>query len=246
MHEGHDHNHSHGHDHSHDHAAHTHPHEHEHTHAHKHDNEHSHAHEHTCDCGHDHMEAHEHKHDESHEHTHAETCDCGHDHGTHAHGAHGHAHNHGHKHKHTADCDCGHDHSHSAHDHAHDAEISELESIEPGVVAVTVHEHDDAIVASGALIVYSDEPHEMRHAVADEVEFIASEIGRCGGIVGHIKASFVATSYDMLSVTEAGASISLKRAPELELKIGIAAIAFGVPPEFVQNLVRESLESLVS
>jgi hypothetical protein len=159
------------------------------------------------------------------------------EHEGHSHEGHDHS---GHDHSHE-----GHSHEYHDHDHAHDAEIDALEAIAPGIVAVTVHEHDGAIVASGALIVYSDEPHEMRHALADELEFIAAEIGRCGGTVGHVKASFVATSYDMLSVTEAGGEVELKRAPELELKIGFAAIAFDVPEDFIKNLVGESLQNLL-
>ena len=252
-HEHHDHNHDHdhGHSHAHDHAhghshehEHSHPHgDHEHSHSHPHDHEHSHGHahdhgDHDHGNSHDHHHSdnahahagnaqHNHTHDAVHSHAHDEDgeCDCGHDHG----------------HTHDDDCDCGHDHSH---DHAHEAEISALESIEPGVVAVTVHEHDGAIVASGALIVYTSAPHELRHEVADAVEAIAAQVGQLDGIVGHVKASFVATSYDMLSVTEAGGEVDLKRAPELEVKIGLTAIAFKVPMMTMRELVADALKSL--
>lgn len=251
-HEHHDHSHDHGHSHSHDHE-HTHPHgDHEHAHSHPHDHEHTHGHEHDHGdhdhgehAGHDHHHGdhthahegsaeHNHSHDDNHSHAHAhdEDCDCGHDHGEDCDC----------DHEHGEDCDCGHDHG--EHDHAHEAEISALESIEPGVVAVTVHTHDGAVVASGALIVYSSAPHELRHEVADAVEAIAAQVGHLGGVVGHVKASFVATSYDMLSVTEAGGEVDLKRAPDLEVKIGITAIAFNVPMMTMRELVAESLKAL--
>ena len=246
-HQDHDHGHSHSHDHEHSHPhgdhehAHSHPHDHEHSHGHVHDhgdhdhgNSHDHHHNNHDHLGHDH--AHEghatHDHDHAgHSHSHDDDCDCGHDDDCDC--------------GHDDDCDCGHDHSHGSHDHAHEAEISALESIEPGVVAVTVHEHDGAIVASGALIVYTAAPHELRHDVADAVEAIAAQVGQLNGVVGHIKASFVATSYDMLSVTEAGGEVDLKRAPELEVKIGLTAIAFKVPMMTMRELVADALKTLV-
>jgi|GEM_PF-2420641 len=255
MHDGHN-NHSHDHDHNHSHE-HTHngeSHSHDHSHAHSHEHSHD-THSHDCDCGHDHGHSHNHDHnsselhqnnDHDHTHSHDENCSCGHEH-NHNH-SHNRDHNHGYNHKYSHDeaCDCGHDHSHEhSHDHQHDAELRDLESIAAGTIAVAVHEHEGAIVASGALIINTSHPQEFRHEVADEVERIAAEIGRGGGIVGHVKASFVATSFDMLSVTEAGAQVTLKRAPELEIKIGLTAIAFHLTDKAMESLVRQSLENLL-
>ncbi|MDR1329658.1 MAG: hypothetical protein LBK23_08670 [Oscillospiraceae bacterium] len=184
-----------------------------------------HDHEHTHDHDHDHHDHHDHGHDHTHGHSHDHSD--GHDH------THGHTHEHNHDHEHDRE-----------HQHEHDA-IDELEAIAPGVAAVASGEHDGAIIISGALKISTEDPRYARHYVADCLERIAAEVDAAGGVVGHIKASFVATSADILSVTQPGESVRLARAPETEVKIGVAAIVFEIDADFVKSLVLEALEGLI-
>ncbi|MDR0862830.1 MAG: hypothetical protein LBN30_08690 [Oscillospiraceae bacterium] len=166
----------------------------------------------------------------------------------HDHDEHEHTHDHDeHEHHHHHDHD-GHEHDHDHDEHEHeliDGGVDELETVEPGVVAVTVTLHEDAIIVSGALVVYSEHPFDTRHLIADKLEEIADEVGEAGGVVGHVKASFVATSVDMLSVTAPKEAVQIKRSPELEIKIGVAAIVFSVEPAFAEGLVRDALTDIL-
>ncbi|MDR2421158.1 MAG: hypothetical protein LBD49_03515 [Oscillospiraceae bacterium] len=156
-----------------------------------------------------------------------------------------HDHSHGHEHHGHGQHEHEHEHEHHDHDHDHDDVLRELESAEPGVPAVAAGEHDGAVIISGALKIRAEDPRSARHRTADGLERIAAEVDAAGGVVGHIKASFVATSYDMLSVTEAGKGVRLARSPETEVKIGVAAIVFKADAEFVKSLVLEALQGVI-
>lgn len=154
----------------------------------------------------------------THDHIHNEGCSCGHDHA--------------HEYEHDASCSCGHDHSACGGCGMEEA---------PGIVHVEHHIHDDARVISGRLTVYGTyDP--VKKAVASALERIAKEVQASDGIVGHIKASCTVKTVDMFSVTDT--DVTVKSAPEQEIKINLAAIVFLIDPEDAEDLVRLALETV--
>jgi hypothetical protein len=153
---------------------------------------------------------------------------------------HDHEHEHEHEHEHVHTADCGHDHSHDhTHEHSHgeDAVTAAV-----GEIAVETSFHDEAIIVSGTLTVMTESPDALRDALASEIEKIAAAITADGGIIGHVKASVSATSVDMLSVTDV--EVSIKRSPETEFKINLAAIVFAIDPEAAERYVTDALRAV--
>ena len=157
-------------------------------------------------------------HDHEHEHHHDEHCDCGHDHE--------------HEHHHDEHCDCGHDHEHE-HNHEEAAPV-------PGEIRTNVRLHDDAKVVSGSLTVIGSY-EKVREGLNIGLTEFAHEITNMGGVVGHIKASCEVKSVEMFSVTDV--DVMIKKAPEQEINIILAAIVFFVDPEKAEELAKKALKS---
>jgi hypothetical protein len=194
--------------------SHDHDHEHDHDHDHEHDHDHDHDHE------HDHDHGHEHNHNHTHNHNHVHTADCGHDHT--------HAHNHG---------ELSTVNSQLSTAHAHDAVTAAV-----GEIAVETSFHDAAIIVSGALTLMTPSPDALRDALASEVGKIAAGITADGGIIGHVKSSVSATTVDMISVTDV--DVSVKRSPDTEVKINLAAIVFAIEPDIAEGYVIAALRAV--
>ncbi|MDR3277871.1 MAG: hypothetical protein LBT12_03780 [Oscillospiraceae bacterium] len=133
-----------------------------------------------------------------------------------------------HEHEHVHDESCGHDHN---------AFIAPM-----GEPVLETTRHDDAIIVSGALSLMCADPAAAQDALAAALSGVARAVSERDGLVGHIKASFSVTSVDMLSVTDAEATV--KSAPEREVKINLAAIVFLIPPEAAEALVRGALDAV--
>jgi hypothetical protein len=184
---------------------------------------HHHEHNEACTCGHDH--AHEHVHDEScscgHDHhVHDESCTCGHDHA--------------HEHVHDESCSCGHDH------HVHDESCTcGHEEHDSGEIHIECRLHDEARVISGRLTI-TGSYNKVKEAVSSALERVAKAVQEHDGIVGHVKASCEVKTVEMFSVTDT--DVSVKTAPDQEIKINMAAIVFLIDPEDAEDLVRLALE----
>ncbi len=157
----------------------------------------------------------------------------GHDlHDHHEHNEHGHAEN----------CACGmhkNDHAHHAHDENGSCILAETDA--PGVVHTEAHLHDDARVISGHLTLTADYD-KVGKSLADQLEKMAKTVQERGGIVGHIKASCTVRAVEMFSVTEM--AVTVKKAPDQEIKINLAAIVFLIDPEEAEKLTRAALEAV--
>lgn len=156
---------------------------------------------------------------EHHHHEHDEACTCGHDHA--------------HEHVHGESCACGHDH------HAHDEHGNCILEDAPGVVHVECRLHDEARVISGRLTI-TGSYDKVKAAVSSALERVAKAVQEHDGIVGHIKASCEVKTVQMFSVTDT--DVSVKTAPDQEIKINLAAIVFLIDPEEAEDLVRLALE----
>ena len=208
----------------------------------EHEHEHHHHHDEECGCGHEHE--HYHHHDEEcgcghgyeHHHHHDEECGCGHGHEHHHHHDEecGCGHEHEHHHHHNEDCGCGHDHDHHLGHH-------EEETL-PGVIYTNVRLQDDAKVVSGRLLI-SGNYDNIKDKLKEGLEEFAAAVNEKGGVVGHIKASVEVTTVDMFSVTESAAMI--KRAPEQDMRIILAAIVFFVESEEAEALAKRALEKIL-
>lgn len=139
---------------------------------------------------------------------------------------------HDHHHEHDENCACGHDHNGCA-----GCGIEES----PGTLHVEHHIHDEARVISGRLTV-TGSYDTVKKAVEAALERIAGEIQQSGGIIGHIKASCEVKTIDIFSVTDT--DVSVKSAPEQQIKISLAAIVFLIDPEDAEDLVRLALEMI--
>ncbi|NLT13914.1 MAG: hypothetical protein GXY05_06180 [Clostridiales bacterium] len=155
-----------------------------------------------------------------HQHMHDENCSCGHDHTQ--------------EHFHGDNCSCG-------HDHTHDGNISGVQEDGIGVVYTEYHLHDEARVISGRLTV-AGAYDAVKKAVSHALEQYAEAVREAGGIVGHIKASCQVMTVEMFSVTES--NVSVKTAPQQEIRIILAAIVFRIEPEKAEELARKSLEAV--
>lgn len=185
---------------------------------------------------------HNHNHNaREHEHRHDESCACGCDH-EHSHG-HSSEHHHAHDHEHDlVTCSCGHDHrqeqeQHDAHNHAliHDVEENY------GEIRVERHMHDEACVISGSLLLFT-EYDKLRTALMEQLEMLAGDVQKRGGIVGHIKASCEASAVEMFSITDT--DVSVKKAPGQRIKLNLAAIVFAIEPEKAEVLVKAALNAV--
>lgn len=156
---------------------------------------------------------------EHHHHEHDEACTCGHDHA--------------HEHVQGESCACGHDH------HAHDEHGNYILEDAPGVVHVECRLHDEARVISGRLTI-TGSYDKVKAAVSSALERVAKAVQEHDGIVGHIKASCEVKTVQMFSVTDT--DVSVKTAPDQEIKINLAAIVFLIDPEEAEDLVRLALE----
>lgn len=167
-----------------------------------------------------------------HEHPHHENCNCGHDH--HEHNEHTHE-----EHVHHENCGCGqHDHPHE-HDENGNCILEDPDEL--GVVYVESHLHDEARVISGRLTVIAGYD-AVRTSLSIKLEHLAKVVQEMGGIVGHIKASCQVKTVEMFSVTDV--DVTVKKAPEQEIKINLAAIVFLVDPEEAERLVNETLNAV--
>jgi hypothetical protein len=154
-----------------------------------------------------------------------------------------------HRHQHDENCSCGHTHEHDAHAHEHHHSGHQhdengnfiLEHELPGEVHTEYHLHDEARVVSGRLTL-SGTYDTVRKAVSSQLEQIAAAVHEIGGIVGHIKASCEVKTVDMFSVTDT--EVSVKTAPEQEIRINVAAIVFLIDPVLAESLVRQALETV--
>ena len=163
-------------------------------------------------------------------HSHDEHCSCG---------LHGHEHAHGHIHD--EHCSCGQDHSGHEHDESGRCIIEAHE--EPGTVNVECRLHDEARVISGRLTV-TGSYDGVRKALTARLETVARAVAEYGGIIGHIKASCQVSAVEMFSITDADAEVTVKKAPEQEIKINMAAIVFLIPPDDAEELVRQALTAV--
>ena len=149
-----------------------------------------------------------------------------------------------HDHDHDENCSCGHhDHEHGHEGHAHDENgncIPESGDA-PGAIQVELHLHDEARVVSGKLTLAADYD-AVKTALAGQLERLAAAVQDRGGIVGHIKASCDVRTVEMYSVTDR--EVTVKRTPEQEIRINLAAIVFLVAPDEAEAMVREALDAV--
>ena len=151
----------------------------------------------------------------------------------------GHDHHHEH-HTHAAGCSCGHDSEHN-HTSGEKCNCGAQDCDAPGFVHTEYHLHGDAHVISGRLTIVACYD-TLRAALSLKLEHIAKAIQEMGGIVGHIKAACTVTRVEMFSVTDV--DITVKEAPEQEIKINLAAIVFLIKPEEAASLVTQALEAI--
>ena len=189
--------------------------------------EHKHHHHHDEECGCEYKHHHHHHHDEEcgcdnkhHHHHHDEECGCEHE---------------PHHHHHVEECGCGHDHEHHHHDAPQEEKV-------PGVVYTNVRLQDDAKVISGSVLI-TGEYEGIKDKLKAGLEEFAAAVGEKGGVVGHIKASVEVMTVDMFSVTETEAMV--KRAPEQNMKVILAAIVFFIEPEEAENLAKAALQKII-
>lgn len=174
----------------------------------------------------------EHKHE--HHHHHDEDCGCDNEHE--------------HHHHHDEGCGCGHEHEHHHHDeecgcgHEHEHHHHHEEETLPGVIYTNVRLQDDAKVVSGRLLI-SGSYDDIKDKLKEGLEEFAAAVNEKGGVVGHIKASVEVTTVDMFSVTETAAMV--KRAPEQNMRIILAAIVFFIEPEEAETLAKSVLEKII-
>lgn len=150
------------------------------------------------------------------------------------------------EHVHTENCTCGlHHHNHDRHAHDENGNCiidgSQAPVIMPGKVNTEAHIHDEARVISGSLTLTSDYD-KVKKTLADHLEKLAKTVQERGGIVGHIKASCTVSTVEMFSVTESSATV--KRAPDQEIRISLAAIVFLIDPHEAQELAQAALEAV--
>lgn len=157
-----------------------------------------------------------------------------HDHTEHKHNKHVHS-----EHVHTENCACGH-HS-RPHEHDENGSCIMGNTDAPSGVHTEAHLHDEARVISGRLTLSADY-EKIKKSLADNLEQLAITVQERGGIVGHIKASCTVTAVEMFSVTETAATV--KKAPEQEIKVSLAAIVFLIDPEEAEALARAALEAV--
>ena len=112
----------------------------------------------------------------------------------------------------------------------------------PGVVYTNVRLQDDAKVISGSVLI-TGEYEGIKDKLKAGLEEFAAAVGEKGGVVGHIKASVEVTTVDMFSVTETEAMV--KRAPEQNMKVILAAIVFFIEPEEAENLAKAALQKII-
>ena len=221
----------------------------------EHKHEHHHHHGEDCGCGHEHEHHHHHGedcgcgHEHEHHHHHDEGCGCGHEHEHHHHDEEcGCDHEHEHHHHHDEGCGCGHEHEHHHHgedcgcDHEHEHNHHHEEETLPGVIYTNVRLQDDAKVVSGRLLI-SGSYDDIKDKLKEGLEEFAAAVNEKGGVVGHIKASVEVTTVDMFSVTETAAMV--KRAPEQNMRIILAAIVFFIEPEEAETLAKSVLEKII-
>ena len=103
------------------------------------------------------------------------------------------------------------------------------------------HLHDEARVVSGRLTV-TGEYGVVKEAVSHAIKLCAKAIIEAGGIVGHIKASCQVKTVEVFSVTES--DVSVKTAPQQEIRIILAAIVFLIDPEKAEELAHKALEAV--
>ena len=101
---------------------------------------------------------------------------------------------------------------------------------------------DDAKVVSGRLLI-SGSYDDIKDKLKEGLEEFAAAVNEKGGVVGHIKASVEVTTVDMFSVTETAAMV--KRAPEQNMRIILAAIVFFIEPEEAEALAKSVLEKII-
>ncbi|NMA25408.1 MAG: hypothetical protein GX936_07060 [Clostridiales bacterium] len=145
----------------------------------------------------------------------------------------GHDHHH---HEHNKDCSCGHDHTSDTHGGDGGCVPEDI-----SVVYTEYHLHDEARVVSGRLTV-TGEYGVVKEAVSHALKLCAKAIIEAGGIVGHIKASCQVKTIEVFSVTES--DVSVKAAPQQEIRIILAAIVFLIDPEKAEELAHKALEAV--
>ena len=176
----------------------------------------------TCDL--EYMET-EHICDHKHHEHETDTHDCGHDHC--------------HQEK---ECDCanGHHHEHhheNHHEHHHEHHHEEHEQDSCPLVHVTTH--DVAIVGTVKCIIketYDDALDELQSCMKN----VASAVEDAGGLIGHIKAFAKEDAKScMISVTD-GDDIQRKNNIGRGVFVENACIVFGICPEELEKILRES------
>lgn len=146
-----------------------------------------------------------------------------------------------HEHRHGEGCSCGHNHNHEHH-HDHDG-VCGCGQVHDKTDAVHVetHLHDEARVISGRLKLVGDYD-AVRKTLAAQLEATAANVQAQGSIVGHIKASCEVSLVEMFSVTDT--EVSIKKAPDQEINIIVAAILFLLEPEEAEALVKQALTAV--
>lgn len=141
-----------------------------------------------------------------------------------------------HHHEHGKGCSCGHDHTSDTHGGDGGCVPEDI-----SVVYTEYHLHDEARVVSGRLTV-TGEYGVVKEAVSHALKRCAKAVTEAGGIVGHIKASCQVKTVEVFSVTES--DVSVKTAPQQEIRIILAAIVFLIDPEKAEELAHKALEAV--
>jgi hypothetical protein len=158
-----------------------------------------------------------------HHHKHDKSRVCGHDHAD--------------EYLHDGRCSCGHDHTSGTHGGDGGCVPEDF-----GVVYTEYHLHDEARVVTGRLTV-AGEYGVVKEAVSNALKRCAKAVAEAGGIVGHIKASCQVKTVEVFSVTES--DVSVKTAPQQDIRIILAAIVFLIEPEKAEELARKALEAVL-
>ena len=108
----------------------------------------------------------------------------------------------------------------------------------PGMIYIERRMHDEAVVVSGLLTVVTGDKN-ISGSIAKELETAARDISELGGIIGHIKATASTSSTEMISVTDADATV--KESPERKVQIALAAIVFTVEQKTAEDIIRQAL-----
>jgi hypothetical protein len=109
-----------------------------------------------------------------------------------------------------------------------------------GVVRAGHLLHEEAIAASGDLILMAADYGPIRAELDRQMTAVADAITAAGGIIGHIKASASVTSVEMFSVTDTDQKMA-KVSPALTIDVHLAAIVFAVAPDTAEDAVRDAL-----